>query len=73
MIILEGYDVCLMAWYTIMGVSRATFYQWKANANSGMRVDQHGNVGTTKPQIYMLQAMATLCQMLEQSTDHMPH
>jgi hypothetical protein len=49
MITLEGCDVCLVAWYTIMGVSRVTYYRWKVNANSGMRADQHGNVWTTKP------------------------
>jgi hypothetical protein len=73
MIMLEGCDVYLMAWYTIMGVSRARYYRWKVNANNGMRVDQHGNVGTTKPRIHTLQATATLRLMLEQSTDHMPH
>ena len=35
-----------------------------------MRADQHGNVGTTKPQIHTLQAMATLHLMLEHSIDH---
>jgi hypothetical protein len=73
MITLEGCDVCPVAWYTIMGVLRATYYRWKVNASSGMRADQHGNVGTTKPRFHMLQAMETLCQMLEQSADHMPH
>jgi hypothetical protein len=73
MIMLEGYDVYPVAWYTIMDVLRATYYRWKVNANNGMRADQHGNVGTTKPQIHTLQATATLCLMLEQSTDHMPH
>jgi hypothetical protein len=72
-ITLEGCDVCPVAWYTIMGISRATYYRWKVNASSGMRADQHGNVGTTKPQIHTLQATATLRQMLEQSADHMPH
>jgi hypothetical protein len=73
MITLEGCDVCPVAWYTIMGVSRATYYQWKVNANNGMRDDQHGNVETTKPQIHTLQATATLHLMLEQSANHMPH
>jgi hypothetical protein len=54
MITLEGCDVCPVAWYTIMGVSRATYYRWKVNASSGMRADQHGNVGKTKPQIHTL-------------------
>jgi hypothetical protein len=73
MITLEGCDVCPMAWYTIMGVSRATYYRWKVHASSGMHADQYSNVGMTKPRIHTLQATATLRLMLEQSTDHMPH
>jgi hypothetical protein len=73
MIILEGIDVCPIAWYTIMDVSRATYYRWKVISNNGKRADHYGNVGTTKPQIHIFQAMVTLCLMLEQSTDHMPH
>jgi hypothetical protein len=61
-------------WYGIhCRVLRAKYYRWKVNASSGMRADQHGNVGTTKPQIHTLQATTTLRQMLEQSVDHMPH
>jgi uncharacterized C2H2 Zn-finger protein len=56
-----------------MGVSRATYYRWKVNANSGMRADQHGNIGTTKSRIHTLHATTTLRLMLEQSADHMPH
>ena len=56
-----------------MDILRATYYRWKGNANSGMRADQHGNVGMTKPRIHLLQAMATLCLMLEHSVDHMLH
>ena len=73
MITLESCDVCPNAWYTIMGVSRVTYYRWKVNAKSGVRTDEHGNVGMTKPRIHTLQAMATLRQMLEQSIDHMSH
>jgi hypothetical protein len=73
MIMLEGVDVCPVAWYTIMGVSRATYYRWKVNANNGLRAEHHGNAGTVKPQSHSLQVTATLCLMLEQTTDHMPH
>ena len=73
MIMLEGYDVYSMAWYTIMGVSRATYYRWKVSTSSKMHVDQHSNVGTTKSWIHTLQATVTLRLMLEQSTNHMPH
>jgi hypothetical protein len=51
--------------FTIMGVSRANFYYWKANANNGMRAEHHGNVGTIKPQTHTLQATVTLRLMLE--------
>ena len=73
MIILEGCDVCPKSWYTIMGISRESYYRWKANASSWMHAKHHGNVGMTKPRIHTLQAIATLRQMLEQSADHMPH
>ena len=71
MITLEVVDVCPVAWYTIMGVSRATYYQWKVNANNRLCVEHHGNVGTVKPQSHVLQVTATLRLMLEQTIDHM--
>jgi hypothetical protein len=70
---LEGIDVCPVAWYSIMGVSRATYYCWKVNTNNGMRADQHGNVEMTISQTHTLQATATLRLMLEQSGDYMPY
>jgi hypothetical protein len=65
MIMLEGINVCPVAWYTIMGVSMATYYWWKVNANNGMRADQYGNVKTAKPRTHTLQAMTTLRLLLE--------
>jgi hypothetical protein len=73
MIMLEGVDICPVAWYTIMGVSRATYYRWKVNANNRLRVEHHGNAETIKPRSHTLQATATLHLMLEQTADHMPH
>jgi hypothetical protein len=54
MITLEGTDVCPVAWYTIMGVSRATYYRWKVNASNRMCADQHDNVRTAKPRTHTL-------------------
>jgi hypothetical protein len=54
MIMLKGIDVCPVAWYTIMGVSRATYYRWKVNTSNGMRADQHGNVETAKPRTHTM-------------------
>jgi hypothetical protein len=53
MITLEGIDVCFVAWYTTMGVSRATYYRWKVNTNNGLRAEHHGNAGTVKPIPYI--------------------
>jgi hypothetical protein len=73
MIMLEGIDVCPVAWYTIMGISRTTYYRWKVNASNGMRANQHGNISTVKLQTHTLQATATLLLLLEQLADHIPH
>jgi hypothetical protein len=56
-----------------MGVSEATYYYWKINANNGMNADQHANVGMRKPQTHILQVTVTLHLMLEQSAIHMPY
>ena len=65
MVTLEGVDVCPIAWYTIMEVSRTTYYQWKANANNGLCAEHYGNAGMVKPQFHTMQATATLHLMLE--------
>ena len=39
----------------------------------GKRVEQHGNLGTKKPQTHILQATAILQTLLESTADHMPH
>ena len=43
MITLEGFEVCLKAWTTIMGLHRSSFYQYKADALVGKRAEQHKN------------------------------
>jgi hypothetical protein len=73
MITPESIDLCPIAWYTIMDVSRATYYHWKENAKNGMCTNHHINLGSKKLWIHTLQATATLRLMLEQSANHMPH
>ena len=73
MITLKSVDVCLVAWYTIMRVSRATYCQCKVNTNIGLCAKHHGNTGTVKPQSHILQAIAILRLILEQTIDYMPH
>ena len=60
MIILEGMEVCPKAWTTIIGVHRSSFYQYKADVLIGNRTEHHGNLGTKKPRMHTLQAIATL-------------
>ena len=47
---LKGREVCLTAWWTIHGMSKATFYRYKEMAKSGQQADGHGNLGSKKPQ-----------------------
>jgi hypothetical protein len=70
---LEGINVCSRAWQLIMGVSRATFFQYAEAATSGLRTRQHGNYGLKKPREHTVQAIATLRCMLEKSANHMLH
>jgi hypothetical protein len=70
---LIGIDVCFIAWYTIMDVFKATYYQWKENVGDAMHAKHHGNLRTNKPHTHTLQTIAILQLMLEQLADHMPH
>ena len=60
MITLEGTEVCPKAWTTIMGLHRSSYYRYKADALTGKRAEQHGNLGTKKPRTYTLQATTNL-------------
>ena len=73
MIMLEGMKVCPKSWTTIMGVHISSFYRYKENALIRKQAEQHGNLGTKKPQTHTLQAIATLRTVLESTADHMPH
>ena len=73
-ITLEGMEVCPKAWTTIMDLHRSLYYQYKANTLVGKRAEQHGNLGTNKPQMHTFQATAINLQtVLESIADHMPY
>ena len=69
MITLEGIEVCPTAWSLIHSVSRATFHRYKGQAESGMRPEPHGNLGSKKPRLQTLQATATLRTLLQSTAD----
>jgi hypothetical protein len=47
-LLLEGHEVCLIAWSIIHSVSRADFYRFKRYSIHGMCALYHGNRGTKK-------------------------
>ena len=64
-ITLRGWEVCSTAWWTIYGISKATFYRYKKMARNGQEAEGHGNLGTKKPRVQTLQAIATLHMLIE--------
>ena len=70
---LKGREVCPLAWWTIHGISKATFYRYKEMAKAGKQAEGHGNLGSKKPRTHTLQATATLRTLLVSNADKMPH
>jgi len=72
-ITLKGREVCPQAWWTIHGISKATFYRYAESAKAGMQAEGHGNLGSKKPRTHTLQAAATLRTLIVPDADRMPH
>ena len=70
---LEGMEVCPQVWTTIMDLHRSSYYRYKADALIEKRTELHGNLGTKKPRMHILQATAILRTLLESIADHIPH
>ena len=72
-ITLKGREVCPTAWWTIHGISKATFYRYRDMAKCGKQAEVHGNVGLKKPRLHTVQATATLRTLIVSDADKMPH
>jgi len=72
-ITLKKIDVCLTAWWTIHGISKATFYRFKCMANAEMEAKAHGNLGLKKPRKQTLQATAMLRNLIVGQANKMPY
>jgi hypothetical protein len=72
-ITLKGRNVCPTAWWTIHGISKATFYRYKEMSRNGKKPEEHGNLGSKKPRMHTLQATATLKTIVVADADRMPH
>jgi hypothetical protein len=73
MITLESIDGCSIGWQLIMGVLKATVFNYVADASLGVRTRHHNNLGFKKPRFHTLQTIATPRCFLEKSIDHMPN
>ena len=73
LITLKGREVCLSAWQTIHAISRATYYRYKEMATLGKQVEGHENLGSKKPRMHTMQAIATLRVMIGDDADRMPN
>ena len=65
--------VCRAAFYTIYGFSKATFYNYLNQVQSGFKVGFHRNKGSKKPRMNTLLARANLSALLESLEEAMPH
>ena len=72
-ITLKEREVCPTAWWIIHGIAKCTFYRYKEKAKSGKEADVHGNLGSKKPRMETIQAIATLRRLIELDADKMPH
>lgn len=73
LVTLKNMDVCPQAWWTIHGISKATFYRYKQQSKHGKQAESHGNVGSKKPRTHTVQATATLRVLIASEADQMPH
>ena len=70
-ITLKGRQVCPSAWQTIHAISRATYYRYKEMATLGKQAEGYGNLGSKKPRMHTMQAIATLRVMIGDDADRM--
>ena len=70
---MKGREVCPTAWWIIHGIARATYYRYKEKAVARKQAEVHGNVGSKKPRMHTLQAIATLRSLIQSDADRMPH
>ena len=70
---LKGINISPIARYIIYGVSCTSFFCYKEYPKERMRIEEHRNVETKKHRHHMLQAMATLHNILKEFVDLMLH
>ena len=72
-ITLKGREVCPSAWQTIHAMSWATYYRYKEMATLRKQAEGHGNLGSKKPRMHTMQAIATVRVMIGDDADRIPN
>ena len=70
-ITLSNCEVCENAWYIIHGVSRSTYYKYKAAAHAGRINKTHGNSRIPCPRAHTIQVEANFMTIIQENTDRM--
>jgi hypothetical protein len=70
---LLGTEVCAVAWYTIHGISKSSFYTYMDDFNKGVINGTHGNQGIKRPRLATVQAMGSMTSIINDNADQMPH
>ena len=70
---LFGSDVCSVAWYTIHGIRKSTFYGYMDDYRRGVVNGTHGNKGIKRLRLATIQAMGSMSSIINDSADLIPH
>ena len=70
----NGLYVCNVAWYSIHGVSKTTFYRYKRSFFDGGKCASHGNIATIrKGHDHVEMGKALIQEFIDKNAKRMPH
>ena len=70
----NGMHICSMAWYTIHGVSKMTFYRYKRRFFEGAKCASHGNTAIIrKSHEHIEMGKAYIQEFIDKNAERMPH
>jgi hypothetical protein len=72
-ITIQEIDICEMAWYKIIGLSKSTYMLYKVNPKRECKFLPHGNKGSHKLWTPTKQAKSNVQSLINLSVNTMPH
>jgi len=73
MIPFDGSLVCQKAWYTIHGLSKATYFRYKKEEKRGVVIGRHGNKGSFHEKQHVSMARQIIKRFIDDNAEKMPH